>query len=149
MPILVILALLLTGCAAIRAVPAGAPPSPEPVVLLVKAETRGGLCITGTTCEASITVMSDGTWTHVVNDAERTGTLPDDRVAVLADAVERTELPAAQPFTGTCPIAYDGQEQVLTWLRDGELVTVASCEREFDPADPLVIATTELSAELA
>ena len=102
---LVILASLLTGCAAIPAVPADSP-IPEPV-LLVKAETRGGLCVTGTTCESSITVMSDGTWTHVVNDAERTGTLPDGRVAALTDAVERTELAAAPAFTGTCPIAYD------------------------------------------
>lgn len=145
---LVILALLLTGCSAIPAVPA-ASPIPEPVVLLVKAETRGGLCLAGTTCESSITVMSDGAWAHVVNDAERTGTLPDGRVAALTDAVKRTGLAAAPPFTGTCPIAYDGQEQVLTWLQDGKPVTVASCEQEYDPSDPLVIAAAELAAELA
>jgi hypothetical protein len=145
---LMLLALVLSGCAAIPAVPADAP-APEPVVLLVKAEARGGLCVAGTTCESSITVMSDGTWSRVVNDAERTGTLPDARVAALADAVERTELATAPPFTGTCPIAYDGQEHVLTWLQDGLPVTVASCEHEFDPTDPLVIAAAELSAELA
>lgn len=61
----------------------------------------------------------------------------------------RVPLAAAPPFTGTCPIAYDGQEQVLTWLQDGKPVTVASCEHEFDPTDPLVIAASELSAELA
>ena len=145
---LVILAFLLTGCAAMPAVPADSP-SPEPVVLLVKAVTRGGLCLTGTTCESSITVMSDGSWTHVVNDAQRTGTLPDGRVAAMTDAVERTDLAAAPAFTGTCPIAYDGQEQVLTWLQDGKPVTVASCEQEFHPSDPLVVAAKELSAELA
>lgn len=145
---LLLLALLLTGCAAIPAEPA-APPSPEPVVLLVKAETRGGLCQTGTTCESSITVLSDGAWTQVVNDVERTGALPIARIAALADAVERTQLAAAPPFTGTCPIAFDGQEQVLTWLEDGKPVTIASCEREFDPADPLVVAATQLFAELA
>lgn len=145
---LLLLVLLLAGCAAVPAVPA-APPSPEPVVLLVKAEARGGLCLTGTTCESSITVMSDGTWTQVFNNAERTGTLPYDRVAALTDAVERTELATAPPFTGTCAIAYDGQEQVLTWLQDGKQVTAASCQQEFDPDDPLVIAATELSTELA
>lgn len=144
---LVILALLLTGCSAIPAVPAAAP-IPEPVVLLVKAETRGGLCLTGTTCESSVTVMSDGNWTHVVNDTERTGSLPGGRVVALTEAVESTGLAGAPPFTGTCPIAYDGQEQVITWLRDGKPVTVASCEQEFDPSDPLVIAAAELTAEL-
>lgn len=145
---LVLLALLLTGCATVPAAPAPSP-TPEPVVLLVKTETRGGLCLSGTTCESSITVMSDGTWTRVVNGAERTGTLSGGRVAALTNAVELTELAAAPPFIGTCPMAYDGQEQVLTWLQEGEPVTVASCEREYDPTDPLVVASAELSAELA
>jgi len=144
---LVLLGLLFTGCAAIPAVPA-ASPEPEPVVLLVKADTRGGLCATGSTCESSIIVMTDGTWTHVDDGAERTGWLSGDRVATLADAVERTALAAAPPFTGTCPIAYDGQEQVLTWRREGRTLTVASCERAFDPTDPLVLAAAELYAEL-
>lgn len=143
-----LLALLLTGCAAVPAAPA-APPSPEPVVLLVKVEARGGLCVTGTTCQSSITVTSDGAWTQVVNDARRSGKLPGGRVAQLADAVERTELATAPQFTGTCPVAYDGQEQVLTWLEDGKQVTVESCKQEFDPADPLVVAAAELTAELA
>lgn len=144
---LVLLAVVLTGCAAIPAAPA-APPSPEPVVLLLKAEARGGLCVTGTTCESSITVLSDGTWTAVGNGGTRSGTLPGGRVAALADAVAQTGLAEAPPFTGTCPIAYDGQEQVLTWLEAGAQVSIASCEREFDPDDPLVAAAAELSTEL-
>jgi hypothetical protein len=143
-----LLALLLTGCAAVPAAPA-APPSPEPVVLLVKVEARGGLCVTGTTCESSITVLSDGAWTRVVNGARQTGTLTGGRVAQLADAVDRTELADAPAFTGTCPVAYDGQEQLISWLAEGKQITVASCEQEFDPADPLVAAAAELSAELA
>lgn len=145
---LLIPALLLTGCAGIPAVPAG-PPSPEPVVLLLKAEARGGLCVTGSMCESQITVMSDGAWTRTGGDAARSGVLPASRVAALAEAVRRTGLASAPPFTGTCPIAYDGQEQVLTWLQDGAPVTAASCEREFDPGDPLVVAAADLSAELS
>jgi hypothetical protein len=144
---LLILGLLLAGCAGIPAVPA-APPPPEPVVLLLKAEARGGLCVTGSMCESHLTVMSDGAWTLVGNGAQRSGALPAGRVAALAEAVRRTGLALAPPFTGTCPIAYDGQEQVLTWLQDGAPVTVASCEREFDPHDPLVVAAADLAAEL-
>ncbi|MCA0294554.1 MAG: hypothetical protein LCH96_04395 [Actinobacteria bacterium] len=151
---LLILALLLSGCAAIPAVPASAPPSsvppsPEPVVLLVKAVARGGHCVTGSTCESSLTVMSDGTWTRVVDTDKSTGTLPGPRVTALADAVAHTGLATAPPFTGTCPIAWDGQEQVLTWLADGRTVTVASCDRTFDPDDPLVVATARLQEDLA
>lgn len=145
---LVMLGLLLTGCAAIPVVPA-APPTPEPVVVLVRAETRGGLCAAETTCGSTITVMSDGSRTSTVNDAEHTGTLPAGRIAALADAVERTGLAVAPPFTGTCPVACDGPEQVLSWLDDGGLVSVGSCEREFDPADPLVRAAARLTEELA
>ena len=146
---LLALALLLSGCAAVvPALPAGDPPGPERATLLVKTVSRGGLCMAGTTCESSITVLSDGTWTRLTNDTERTGTLPDEQVATLAGAVEGTRLATAPAFTGTCPTAWDGQEQVLTWLEDGRPVTVASCEREFDPADPLVIASAQLSDAL-
>lgn len=146
---LVVLALLLTGCASVPAVPADAPSTPAPPTLVVKAESRGGLCVTGSMCESSTIVMSDGAWTRVTNGDVRTGTVRAERVAALTDAVEATGLASAPPFTGTCPIAYDGQEIVLTWLDDGEPVTVASCEREFDPDDPLVVATAELATVLS
>ena len=142
------LLLPLAACASTPAAPA-APPSPPPVVLLVKLETRGGLCVSGTTCESGLTVKTDGSWTSLAPDGRRSGTLPEGRLARLADAVERTGLATAPPFTGTCPIAYDGQEQVVTWLDDGKPVTVASCEQEFDPADPLVAALDELTRSLA
>ncbi len=145
----VILAVVLSGCAAVPAVPAAGPPSPQPVVLLVKAERRGGLCVSGSMCESSITVRTDGTYTWRGNADGRSGTLSPDRFEALAAAVEQTGLASAPPFTGTCPVAYDGQEQVLTWLVDGEPVSSASCERVFDPADPLVVAAEELYAELA
>jgi hypothetical protein len=44
----------------------------------------------------------------------------------------------AVPFTGECPIAFDGQELTYTFHPAGRApVTIASCEVAIDPADPL------------
>nr|WP_300147440.1 hypothetical protein [Propionicimonas sp.] len=143
--LLALAGLLLTGCATVTpAQPAASPPPPTQVA---SREAQGGLCVSGQECRSLLTVRSDGTW--VLEGAEdRTGTLEPDQLTRLQDAAARTTMAAALPFTGTCPTAWDGQEYTYTWTSGDQRHTVASCDREVDPADPLVTAFEELVADL-
>lgn len=136
-------ALVLGGCTTVTPAKPAAPPSP---VLLAARQTSGGLCRADAPCGDTLIVQTDGSWELVSFEVHRTGVLPADRLAALAEAVERTGLADAPAFTGTCPIAYDGQEVTYRWRAAGGEAKVGSCEREVDPADPLVSMLDELAA---
>lgn len=92
----------------------------------------GGLCLGpegGGGCQSVVTVTDDGTWTATAYPApERpTGSLPGGAASELAAILEDgwTDLTGA-PFTDTCPVAYDGQEQFYVIRR---LPTGPSAER--------------------
>jgi hypothetical protein len=136
---------LLAGCATVT--PAAPATSPPPPTLVASREAEGGLCVSGQECRSLLTVRSDGTW--VLEGAEdRTGTLDPDQLTRLQDAAARTTLASAPPFTGTCPIAWDGQEYTYIWTSGDQRHTVASCDREVDLADPLVATLEELAGDL-
>lgn len=152
-------AALLTGCAAGGAASTSTPPDTasyysdapvsSPVVTVLASRTAtGGLCVSGSTCESSFTVSSDGTWELASGDEVRSGALtPQSLNAVLA-ATTATRIADAPPFTGTCPIAYDGQELVYTWIdASGSTQTVSACQKEVADDDPLVVALDHAQAE--
>ncbi len=76
----------------------------------------GGLCAGpdgGGGCEVTITVHDDGRWSSTAfpEPDSPTGSVPEGAATELASILERGwEDLTAQPFTGTCPVAYDGQE---------------------------------------
>ena len=138
-----LLAGAFAGCTSI--VPAAAPTAP-PAVLLVR-EASGGLCVSGTECRSVITVKTDGAWLAIDGGAHTDGVLQDGMLALLQQAIATTRLAEAPAFTGTCPVAYDGQEVTYRWTSAGVARTAASCTVEFDPADPLVLAGERLADE--
>lgn len=138
-----LLAGVFAGCT--TSVPASAPTSP-PTVLLVR-ESSGGLCVSGTECRSVITVRTDGAWLAIGGGTRKEGTLGEGVLALLQEAVAATGLAEAPAFTGTCPVAYDGQEVTYRWTSAGAPRTAASCTVTFDPADPLVLAGERLVDE--
>jgi hypothetical protein len=97
-----VLAAVLLGAAASTAAGATAP--------IVTVTRHGGLCVTGTECRSLLriddrTISGEGYTSRRLRPAERTA---------LVSAIGKLDLAylRAHPFTGTCPIAYDGQEAI-------------------------------------
>ncbi len=135
----------LAGCTSLTPAAPAAPPSP---VLLAAREAMGGLCRVDAPCGHTLTVLTDGSWELQAFEGRKEGVLTPDRLARLVDAAADTGLAAAPAFTGTCPLAYDGEEVTYRW-RDGDRIReVGSCEREVDPADPLAAVLDDLAADL-
>ena len=78
----------------------------EPIVTVVR---HGGLCLAGTECRSVLrigsTISGDGYLPRRLGPRER---------AALLNAIGKLDIRylRAHPFTGTCPIAYDGVESV-------------------------------------
>jgi hypothetical protein len=107
--------------------------------VIMTAAFNGGHCLYGA-CNGQVTVYSDGTY-EVVNGANglRVETLPESTVADLVAQIDAADYAAirSQPFTDTCPIAYDGQEVTYTFYTSAGTETIASCQYVIDPALPL------------
>ena len=111
---LIALALVvLAGCTAESAGAAAKPP------VLVTVSARGGLC-PPSMCHWGATITT--TTISATGHKPRRLTVPERRALLLAI----TELHPASlpPFTGTCPVAYDGQE--LSYVFRGKRV-LRSC----------------------
>jgi hypothetical protein len=96
----------------------------------------GGHCVYGE-CGGQVTIYADGTY-EVVNGAGdlRVETLPASTVDQLVAQIDAADYAAirSQPFTDTCPIAYDGQEVTYTFYTSAGTETIASCQYVIDPA---------------
>lgn len=136
----VVIAFGLAGCRLLEDTTAGG--------ALLTVESRGGRCVEGE-CTSTIEIDRGGQVSGKRGAVPVTGQLDPALVGPLVVAVDGADYAAimAVPFTGMCPTAVDGQEQVYTFRPRGrEAVTFASCEVEIDPRHPLFIA---LDAALA
>lgn len=50
----------------------------------------------------------------------------------------------SQPFTGTCPIAYDGQELTFSFYTPHGIERFSTCEVSFDESSPLYQAVSAI-----
>jgi hypothetical protein len=105
-----------TGSAA-----ASADVAPRPIVTVVR---HGGLCVSGTECRAVLritdtTISAAGFLPRRLRPVERGALLRAIRLLDLA-AIR------AHPFTGTCPIAFDGTESIYRFR--GFVPPLASCK---------------------
>jgi hypothetical protein len=152
--------LVLAGCAA-QPVPSAAPAASPSVALspvpslasagpLVTVETRGGDCPQGA-CGSTVSVEPDGRVHQTAPAPLELGTLSDVTAAALATEIDQADFGAimSRPFTGTCPVAFDGQETVYTFTTATGPKRIATCEIEVDPSDPLFVAVTAALTEVA
>jgi hypothetical protein len=110
---------------------------------LVTVTAHGGECPEGM-CESVVAIERDGRVHRVKPSKEDIGVVPANELAGLDTVVRTTDFDAirARPFTGTCPMAYDGQEIVYEFGAPGGIERVASCETEIDPDAPAFAAVT-------
>lgn len=111
--------------------------------------TRGGHCMDGE-CWSEKQIKADGSFTAADSTgAQKNGRLDADRVAELIQQIAATDFVQlkAQPFTGTCPIAFDGQEYIYTFQTLSGPQTIESCAVGIDENSPLfqnIAALTEV-----
>lgn len=105
---------------------------------LLKVRKTGGMCRLNS-CDRELTILRDGTYRYA--DATKTGTgrLSRKTFTRLKQRLSRLNLEQvrSKPFTGTCPIAYDGPETLYRFLIGNTVEEVSDCKVAIDPRDPL------------
>ena len=119
-----------------------------PTLLTVK--LSGGMCRTGQ-CWAVREIAEDGSYvTADGTGAQTSGTLDAALLAELKAQIAQADFAQikAQPFTGTCPIAYDGQEATYTFHTAAGEETFSNCEVGIDATSPLFLAVEATVASM-
>jgi hypothetical protein len=108
---------------------------------LVTVQLRGGMCQAGP-CDQTVTLERDGRVHSAAKPPNDLGVVPADAMAKLNAAIQGTDFAAikAHPFTGECPIAFDGQELVFDFAVGAGTQQIASCTTEIDWGHPLFVA---------
>jgi len=130
---LVAAALVLTGCNTNVPVPLVGP--------LLTVEMRGGQCPAGP-CDSSVILGRDGRVHAAAKPPNDLGRVDAAAMATLAAAIQATDWAALKspPFTGQCPVAFDGQELIFVFSVGTGTQRIASCEVDIDWANPLFVA---------
>ena len=132
-----------------RASPAPVSTVPASTQVLASVRFTGGMCQYGA-CDALLTIRRDGHYTYQIGDnTEKTGTVTEAKVETLAQEIAKADFERIKsvPFTGTCPIAYDGQELIYTFQTAAGPQVIASCKVQVDENAPLFKATQAIVAE--
>jgi hypothetical protein len=125
----------LAGCNAAVSLPL---PGSGP---LVTVSTRGGMC-PAAACDNSVILERDGRVHAAAKPPNDLGQAPADVMATLTAAVQGTDYAAlrSHPFTGECPVNFDGQELIFEFGVGGGTQRIASCEVDIDWGHPLFVA---------
>jgi hypothetical protein len=108
---------------------------------LVTVSMRGGMCPEGA-CDRSVILDRDGTVRSAAKPPNQLGRVPAEAMAALTAAVASTDYAAilARPFTGECPVNFDGQELIFEFAVGAVTQRIASCEVDIDWGHPLFVA---------
>ena len=130
---LVVATLTLAGCTSNVPVPLTGP--------LLTVEIRGGMCPVGA-CDNSVILERDGRVHAAAKPPNDMGQVDGQAMAALTAAMQATDWAAlkSHPFTGECPIAFDGQELVFEFSVGSGPQRIASCAFEIDWGHPLFVA---------
>lgn len=126
---------LIVGACSPSAVASLLPASTLPLVTVT---TRGGECPEGT-CGSTLVVERDGQLHQTAPEELVLGQVTPDALALLDGAIKTADFAAirSRPFTGECPVNFDGQEVIYEFGAPGGAERIASCESEVDPDHPL------------
>jgi hypothetical protein len=114
---------------------------------LVKIYAHGGLCATGSECQSTTILTGDGQY---LLNGKLVDTVSAQNVLKLQAAMKNTDFGALRKntFTGTCPIAYDGQEVIYTFYLENKTEVISSCQVEIDDnADLFKVLSSIIQAE--
>ncbi len=138
--LLLILAVMLSAC---QSLPVVAPLAPFAAGALVTITARGGECVNGP-CGGTTVIERDGRVHQTAPVAADLGHVPPEVLSALDAAIKTTDFDVirARPFTGECPVNFDGQEQIYEFGAPGGVERVATCETEVDMEHPVFLATT-------
>ena len=108
---------------------------------LVTVQMRGGMCPDGA-CDNSVFLDRDGKVHSAAKPPNDLGVVSAENMNTLNAAIAATDFAAlrSKPFTGECPIAFDGQELIFEFATLGGTQRLASCEVDIDWGHPLFIA---------
>jgi len=130
---LVVATLTLAGCNSNLPLPLTGP--------LLTVEMRGGLCPAGA-CDSSVILERDGRVHAAAKPPNDLGRVDPQAMAALSAAIQATDWATlkSHPFTGQCPIAFDGQELIFEFSVGTGTQRIASCEVAIDWGNPLFVA---------
>lgn len=130
---LVVAALALTGCSTNVPLPLTGP--------LLTVEIRGGLCPAGA-CDNSVILDRDGRVHAAAKPPNDLGHVDGSAMAALTAAIQATDWATlkSHPFTGQCPVVFDGQELIFDFAVGTSTQRIASCEVDIDWGNPLFVA---------
>ncbi|MDQ3097299.1 MAG: hypothetical protein M3Q61_03930, partial [Chloroflexota bacterium] len=105
---------------------------------LLTVSMRGGMCPAGA-CDTSVILDRDGTVRSAAKPPNELGHVPAQAMSVLTAAVASTDYAAimSHPFTGECPVNFDGQELIFEFSVGTVTQRIASCEVDIDWGQPL------------
>lgn len=108
---------------------------------LVTVSMRGGMCPQGA-CDRSVILDRDGTVRSAAKPPNQLGRVPAQAMSTLTAAVASTDYAAilSHPFTGECPVNFDGQELIFEFAVGGVTQRIASCEVDINWGHPLFVA---------
>lgn len=108
---------------------------------LVTVSTRGGMCPAGA-CNNSVILERNGRVHAATKPPNDLGQVPADAMATLTAAVQATDYAAlrSHPFTGECPVSFDGQELIFEFGVGAGTQRIATCEVDIDWGHPLFVA---------
>lgn len=138
---------LVVGCSGTAPPTASLPPTASTAGPLLIVETRGGLCADGP-CGRTVIVDRDGLVHEATTPPRELGFVDSAGLAALDSAIRTTDFTAlrSRPFTGTCPVAFDGQELVFEFGAPQGIERIASCQVEIDYGSPLFQAAANAIA---
>jgi hypothetical protein len=142
----VLLGVVAAAVAACQSIPSVASlvPTPGPLVTVT---VHGGECPEGA-CGGTTVIERNGRVHQIAPVAAELGALDPNALTALGAAVNTADFEAirARPFTGECPVAFDGQEFIYEFGTPGGTERIATCETELDPDDPLFVAMSAARA---
>lgn len=108
---------------------------------LVTVTMRGGMCAAGA-CDNSVILDRDGRVHSAAKPPNDLGRVPAQQMATLTAAVATTDYQAVRsaPFTGECPVNFDGQELIFEFAVGAATQRVASCDVDIPWGHPLFVA---------
>lgn len=140
---------LAASAVACQSIPAVASILPVGNDALVTVTVHGGECPEGA-CGGTTVIERNGRVHRTAPVAAELGALDPNVLTALDTAVRTADFDAirARPFTGECPVAFDGQEFIYEFGAPGGNERLATCETEIDPNHPLFVAVQAAMASI-